>query len=180
MGKRQTRKFVKFDDIQIGAKSVTYSETLEHFAKHEDKRDPYTREHAEYMACGCAQCKLIVHSRSQCGRRKCFDVACCSTTITVTCKSSGYKNAVILPFAVKVTRQSNIRMSCRYCDQIILEANKIEDIIRDKQYVYNMIQKHICRIDLVNAFVMGTIPTYTHCPIKMLDQFTIEKIASFI
>lgn len=176
------RKFKPMTSIRLGPKSVTHSDAVEHYLRCDDPRDPHTVEHIEQSAPGCPQCKLIIHSRRMCDRKNCADTDCCSTAISVHCRSSGYDASAIFPFAVKIdARQCIIHVRCRYCQQCILNRKTLEGIVEDKCVIEEHIYQHRQKDETAVAFTSGTMRKFgAKSPVKMLDTYMIQQIFSLL
>jgi hypothetical protein len=175
---KRGRKYAPFDSIELGSKSVTYSKTLEHYSKCNDKDDPYTVEHFTRTSPGCSQCELIIHSRKQCDKKNCIDTDCCLTAVSVHCHQQGYNASVILPFAVQIdVAFSAIYMNCRYCHQSILTSSTLEYIDSNQHIINEHIHQHKLKDEVAVAIALGRTRKFgARSPIIMVDEYVLKKI----
>lgn len=177
------RKFKAISSFKLGAKSVSHSDIINCYIHGPTMPyDPYVVEHSDHISPGCSQCHLVIHSRRMCNSKYCSNTSCCSTTISVHCRSSGYDASVTFPFSVKIDVQfCTIRIKCRYCNKIIRETNVLDSFVENKTIIDENIKRHQKKDEVVLAVACGTTRKFgTKSPIQMLDPFTIKKIFSLV
>lgn len=177
-------------DIKFGQKSVSCSDVLARQARQEQcdeygEYDPHTVEHATYIAAGCSQCKLVIHSRRMCNQRYCNNVNCCSSAISVHCRKEDYNETITFPFAVQfVIKVSLVHVRCRYCGQDIMTANTLDSIVGNKHIIEKQIRQHQQndkKKQRAIAFASGTTQKFGEkSPVSILDMYIVKKIFSLL